>query len=97
MGIYLHIYVETDLRCRGFFSRAGVPPIDACSRCGRYFPWLQRIPGIFDTTETAPGTRGGQGKVVPMVAIPGSPPDQTGIPVCHLGSHRSLIPAIHPY
>ena len=93
MGIYLHIYVEAG----DFFSWAGVPPIDACSRCGRYFPQLQRILGIFDAAEMAPGARGGQGKVVPTVATPGSPPDQTGIPVCHPESHRSLIPAIHPY
>ena len=45
----------------------------------------------------SPGIVGGPGEAIPTVATPGSPPNQGGVPVCHLKSRQSFKSAIHLY
>ena len=51
----------------------------------------------FDAAEWRQVPGGGQGDVIPMVAAPGSLPNQTEIPVCRPDSCRLPILANYPY
>jgi len=76
----------------------GAPTGSQARRAGRVVPTVAAHPRVFfDRAQRPPGARGSQGKVVPTVATPGSPPDHAVIPVCYPDHPRSSIPATYPH